>query len=224
MKIYITSIISIVLLTCMVAVVGAADFNLYTESSLDDYDTTGYSDWERLKSTNSMAFVNRYFELMNMSTGSLDILRRSKLLKYKAFVFRDFSMSDTLIGRSDVWLNAVALLIDIRNVYRMSQELDKNSILGDVSMTNIIAYSESRRIHKRISLEMIAAENFIKSKVIENVTRNKNVFPVERIQEITNILDRLSFTKEDNDYIKNYIERINDKNLHGAKNIMIQSL
>jgi hypothetical protein len=47
--------------------------------------------------------------LMNMSTGSLDILKRSKLLKYKAFVFRDFSMSDTLIGRSDVWLNAVAL-------------------------------------------------------------------------------------------------------------------
>jgi hypothetical protein len=127
----------------MVAVVGAADFNLYNESSLDDYGTIGYSDWERLKSTNNMAFVNRYFELMNMSTGSLDILRRSKLLKYKAFVFRDFSMSDTLIGRSDVWLNAVALLIDIRNVYRMSQELDKNSILGDVSMTKIEFLSNS---------------------------------------------------------------------------------
>ena len=96
MKIYITSVISIVLLTCMVAVVGAADFNLYNKSSLDDYGTTGYSDWERLKSTNNMAFVNRYFELMNMSIGSLDIIRRSKLLKYKAFVFRDFSMSATV--------------------------------------------------------------------------------------------------------------------------------
>jgi hypothetical protein len=71
---------------------------------------------------------------------------------------------------------------------------------------------------------MFAAEKFIKSKIVENVKGNKNIFPVERIQEISNILDRLSFTKEDNDRMKCYIERINDKNTHGEKSIIIQSL
>lgn len=224
MKIYIKSVISILLLTCMAAAVSANEFNLYNESSLGDYDTVGYSDWDRLKSTNDIVFVNKYFELMNMSTGSLDILRRSKLLKYKTFVFRDFSTSDILIGRSDVWLNAVDLLLDIRNVYRMIQEEDKKSISGHISITNTIAHANSKRILKRISLEMFAAEKFIKSKIVENVKGNKNIFSVERIQEISNILDRLSFTKEDNDRMKGYIERINDKNPHGEKSIIIQSL
>ena len=62
MKIYIKSVISILLLTCMAAAVSANEFNLYNESSLGDYDTVGYSDWDRLKSTNNTAFVKKYFE------------------------------------------------------------------------------------------------------------------------------------------------------------------